>query len=56
MCDLWNGMQTGELGFGEFTSLLKSRIPMDEAGYKRLFDQMDTDKSGTGTFSFSACH
>jgi hypothetical protein len=32
--------KTGELGFGEFTNLLKSRIPMDEAGYHNLFNQV----------------
>lgn len=45
-----NHFQTGELGLGEFTALLKSRIPMDEAGYKRLFDQIDADHSGSGGF------
>jgi len=42
--------KTGELGFGEFTALIRSRIPMDEAGYKRLFEQMDSDASGTISF------
>lgn len=43
--------KTGELGFGEFTSLLKSRVPMDENGYRHLFAQMDSDKSGTVSFA-----
>ena len=32
-------------------SLLKMRIPMDEAGYRVLFGQMDSDKSGSVSFT-----
>ncbi len=32
-------------------SLLKMRIPMDEAGYRTLFASMDSDKSGTVSFA-----
>jgi hypothetical protein len=31
--------------------LLKTRIPMDEAGYKNLFSSMDADNSGTVSFA-----
>merc|ERR1711991_257131 len=43
--------KTGELDLKAFIGLLKARIPMDEAGYKNLFAQMDTDNSGTVSFT-----
>jgi Ca2+-binding EF-hand superfamily protein len=43
--------KSGELDFKEFVGLLKSRIPMDEAGYKNLFSNMDHDNSGTVSFA-----
>ncbi len=43
--------KSGELDFKEFVGLLKSRIPMDEAGYKNLFSHMDSDNSGTVSFA-----
>merc|ERR1711924_397109 len=42
--------KTGELNFDSFVAIIKGRITMDEAGYKNLFTQMDTDNSGTISF------
>lgn len=43
--------KSGALDFKEFVSLLRTRIPMDEAGYQSLFNQMDSDRSGTVSFA-----
>mmetsp|Transcript_124043 Transcript_124043/g.175000 ORF Transcript_124043/g.175000 Transcript_124043/m.175000 type:complete len:183 (-) Transcript_124043:44-592(-) len=42
--------KSGELDFDEFCTLFKTRIPMDEEGYRNLFNQMDADGGGTVSF------